>query len=360
MMNDTRACRETPKIDLGNDTNETTYPMVPAGKCFSATTANDWDYVRKVVSFVTNSSECREGAGTESGKNWCGDAARIYFTGQSMGGMSSIQFSVREGKYAQKERPAAIVSCSAGGARNNDATLDGKVPTLLMQGGRDNVAVPTVFAGFNRHLETLHGSPYYYSYYTSETYKILKKDKSLLTKALEILNMSAPLLSKPNYPSQKLAQPQQVLLDADAMWGGALLENYAEALENQSVVGCRENGSLTGIGEDGYIWQTISTTLRNVVGRSVVMKDFEYFKPVSDSVNDAAVDLATIRCAYVPGHGPGTPAKVKFCAFDGFHTWPWNDYNSGKWYPGTDNGRVFHNFVWVDFLENGSLRRSSI
>ena len=84
--------------------------------------------------------------------------SRIFFSGQSMGGMSALQFATPDPTSrpcSQRQscrkavfcllcfcrryflgslRPAAVAACSPGGSRNNDLELQGQVPTLLLQG----------------------------------------------------------------------------------------------------------------------------------------------------------------------------------------------------------------------------------
>ncbi|CAE7941998.1 unnamed protein product [Symbiodinium necroappetens] len=122
--------------------------------CISASGANDWDYVRTVLQAVTEGAICRA---TVPG-GWCGDRSRIFFSGQSMGGMSALQFATPDPTSrpcSQRQscrkavfcllcfcrryflgslRPAAVAACSPGGSRNNDLELQGQVPTLLLQG----------------------------------------------------------------------------------------------------------------------------------------------------------------------------------------------------------------------------------
>ena len=73
-----------------------------------------------------------------------------------MGGMSSLQFASPdpESKYFLGDvAPAAVAACSPGGSRNNDLELQGKVPTMLIQGSRDTIAVPLPWAGYTRDIQ---------------------------------------------------------------------------------------------------------------------------------------------------------------------------------------------------------------
>ncbi|CAE8614297.1 unnamed protein product [Polarella glacialis] len=339
---DPESCRSTSPEERAK---YSTYPMIPT-KCMSASGANDWDYVRKVVQFVTGSPECRSGAGTLSGSSWCGDETRMYFTGQSMGGMASIQFAAGDGKYAlpARHRPAAVVASSAGGSRNNRASLHGQVPTLLMQGSNDHIAAPVVWAGFRRSprktLQALTvGEPF--------TSMRILGNASLLKHAERILGMNGPLPTR-RKPSARV----RFLLQADTAWGGALLAHEAARLSERGELGCADyRGVATSICESGYMWQSFQTTVSNVAGMSVDMSKLSYAAPAS--VAAAAADEITMRCATLDG----VPSEIRVCVYDGHHSWPWKSYKSEAWRWISKRGRVFHDFVWMDFLQGGNVRQ---
>jgi dienelactone hydrolase len=325
-------------------------PPIPH-KCMCASGANDWDYVAQVLRFVVD--------------YYTGDATRIYFTGQSMGGMAAVQFAVSEGKWAlpPEVRPAAIVPSAASAARSFYANLNGTVPTLLMWGYADNTAPPTIWSGYQR--------------FSSNTSKPLSKGglsdmfsdliaaEQLKEKALAITGgMPHAMCSEDVCTSQLCC----LLLQANVMSGGDLLANsrVQQMLMEQEQLGCKNDlGYLTATCSYGFMWEGINATLHGILGYGVDMSKLS-FKPPPSVPQDAqqAIDFL---CADVPNrNGDAMNASrqsvpVRVCVYNGGHSLPWNGKPSGHgsdWSAISGNhGRVFHDFVWKDFLQSGGMVR---
>jgi len=63
----------------------------------------------------------------------------------------------------------------------------------------------------------------------------------------------------------------------------------------------------------------------------------------------------SMQCAKVPH----TAAPVTACIFNGGHCLPWQNWvgYDCNWTRPSQDGRVFHDFVWRDFLRSGNVLR---
>jgi dienelactone hydrolase len=337
--------------------------------CTSASKANDWEYMKIVVEFVA--------------RQFNADKTRIYFTGQSMGGMAALQFSVAEGKYALPKdlQPAAIASCSSGGSRMNQMQLYGKVPTQLMWGFKDDVAAPVPSSGYARALaetndlsayqparkllEVLEEHPAYLnlSAFPQSTEGLLSAPQS---QALTALIHQAMQVTGVSNMSDIPSELQSFLLYADVLTGGALLEGALSELSENQESGCRDSwGEVMSLDDGGIMWEGISTTLSRIVGYKVDWASLQFEAPAS--VPEEAASDIWLKCARVPD----TQVPIRVCIFDGGHSYPWNGfggdwtfvpglyYDDSGFLPSAQGGKVFHDFIYEDFFLGGSLRRSA-
>mmetsp|Transcript_75791 Transcript_75791/g.190633 ORF Transcript_75791/g.190633 Transcript_75791/m.190633 type:complete len:641 (+) Transcript_75791:53-1975(+) len=306
-------------------------------QCASASAANDWDYFKKALGFVVGGDACTRAGFT---KATCVDKARIYYTGQSMGGMSSIQFatSQTESPYymgntlAGDLRPAAIVACSAGGSRNNDVDLMGKVPALIMQGATDYISAATPPLGYM---------------FKGRTDRLAWARGKSLTKALPVVLPQATLYLDIQLSNDAPVSLQKAyVLQADVQQGGELLADALGKLEPP----CNDKlGNPTGLSVSYYMWEGLKTTLQRVVGlnnNKVAMPQLQY-----SAVPGKAAEEINIQCAEA-GEAAGIESQVRVCAFIGGHTYPW--LQSG----GVTNYAAFHEFIWEGFLKGGTRSRS--
>lgn len=310
------------------------YELVPGAQmilrriCASTTAANDWDYLAGVLRWLWRKYDI--------------DKQRIYFTGQSMGGMASLQFAVGKdkGSYWMRDfRPAAVVACSAGGARVNDMELHGKVKTLLMHGYLDYTAPATVWAGYTRDLSTL-----------------LQNDTSL-TRLLtnETILRAMNITSNQTWP-EHLEDQQSMVLEANLMAGGKLLGKGTQELQRQWLLGCQGNDSSPlPISRGGYMWEALNQTLARIVGRHVGMaSELKFALPPEGRVPRAASTAHQFKCATVPRTG----SEIEVCTFRGGHLYPFQDSATGDWSPEAgEDGQVFHDFIWRDWLKGGTVKR---
>jgi len=303
--------------------------QITNANCASASGANDWDYVRSVLYYVTSRNslcaDCR------------GDKDHIYFSGQSMGGMSSLQFAApqRDNKYNMGPySPKAIAACSAAGGSNNDLNLMGKVPTLLMQGSRDTIAVPTVWAGYNRN------DPYYAQegfLPKSDRMQRMYLNDTLVGHAIQVsgLNVDVP---KKEMKGRRI----NLLLMADLQTGGSFLEHYTSAAEQKGLLGCPDKfrGVPLTIDGNSYMWETFGTTLARVAGGVLDMSRLSYHFP--SGFEDPARDIM-LMCANATKTA-GSQAEIQACTFKGGHTYPWVDTEPD----------VLHKFVWEHWFKGGT------
>mmetsp|Transcript_93561 Transcript_93561/g.227307 ORF Transcript_93561/g.227307 Transcript_93561/m.227307 type:complete len:629 (+) Transcript_93561:148-2034(+) len=319
-----RACRN---VNARQRTRQITWK-----NCSSASGANDWDYVHKVLDFVAGRANC---AGLRGNMN------RIYLSGQSMGGMASIQFAVPQpgNKYnLGKYRPKAIVACSPGGSRVNTANLQGKVPTMVMQGYKDDIAPGSVWIGYNR------SDPYYVKsswLVRSNLFLALAQNDTLVQNALNLSgkNRNVPLTGQTGLRAS-------ILLNADTQSGGALLRAQTEALARRGHIGCQSSfdGSTMGIGGDSYLWEVFGTTVGRIAGKPFDMTRLNYQKPGGKFAKKAEdIDLTCANVTRVAG----TTAEVKACTFKDSHTYPWIDRSDS-------DVRTFHQFVWDSWFKGGT------
>lgn len=313
-----RSCRLAPVKALSKES----YWKDPGAQsisrvCASSSAANDWDYLRVTVESVINNHKSA-------------DARRIYFAGQSMGGMASCQFAAPTGKYALPEalQPAAIIPCSMGGSRGNDLDLGGTVPAMLMQGYMDDTAPGSVWAGYLRSFDEAK---------VSEHMKRLLQDAALLQAARAVVGDEAPATA-------------ELLIEADIMSGGHLLHKYTEELLKEKEIGCNSKlGSPTAMGQDGYMWEMLQDTVHRVAGKKIDMSKLTYHTPTSSHVEEGAFKAIRFKCT-------NATDRVKVCTFKGGHDWPWNEEG---WVESSNKGRVFHDFLWMDFLQGGTITRKS-
>ncbi|CAE7557743.1 unnamed protein product [Symbiodinium pilosum] len=319
LLNDVHACH---KVTEEHQKEWASYTQIP-GNCISASGANDWDYVRTVLQAVTQGAVCNA---TVPG-GWCGDRSRIYFTGQSMGGMSALQFATPDPSsryFLGSLGPAAIAACSPGGSRNNDLELQGQVPTLLIQGSQDLVAVPVPWAGHDRNLVRIANMKVFQAMVTNDT-------------LVQLARQSLP------GDFQNLS-PDDLLILADVRQGGALLAEYLPDLADIAGFPDRK-GRMTGISAGAYMWEPLQTTLQRVVQTDVQMSQLRYWNPPDPSGQAASIQL---QCADATAH-------VRVCVFQGGHTYPFLtpdgfEHNASK-------AKAFHDLLWVDWFRNGTLQR---
>lgn len=307
-------------------------PINPA-KCQSASSANDEDYMKQVMEFLV--------------PHYNVDIERIYLTGQSMGGMSSLQWAMHSGTYdLGKYRPAAIAPCSAGAARAHLAKLDAQVPTLLMWGYEDSVAPPTVWAGYDRDNEYLP---------TSAAFETLILDTKLQEQALRVTGKMPQ-----NNCSSDVCEDDIccLMLWANTLTGGDLLKQskLQESLFWRRKLGCynHEMKEMTSLDGSAFMWEGVKTTLREVVGNaSLDFRDLHFQAPDTDIVPEQFQLANDILCAKVPNKND---ADIRVCIFQGGHSYPWKDHDTNDWIAG--GGEVFHDFVWKGFLKEGEVKRS--
>jgi len=317
LLKDVDACRSVPREQ---QEKWSSYAQVPAN-CASASGANDWDYVRKVLEEVTAGEICAPG-------NWCGDRSRIYLTGQSMGGMSALQWATPDpsSRYFLKDlQPAAIAACSPGGSRNNDLDLQGQVPTLLMQGSSDTTAVPVAWVGYTRDLRRITNTPHW---------KRIASNDTLVQAALQ--SLPAEFQNMP---------PGDTLLLADVRQGGALLAEYLPELVESQMSGFPDRmGRITGISAGAYMWEPLETTLQRIVGKDLPMKGLHYWTPQPQQLAEST----SLQCA------DATPT-ARVCIFRGGHTYPFLKPNGFE--HDLEKVKAFHQLIWVEWFRNGTLQR---
>eukprot|EP00928_Gymnodinium_smaydae_P071342 TRINITY_DN54964_c0_g1_i1.p1 TRINITY_DN54964_c0_g1~~TRINITY_DN54964_c0_g1_i1.p1 ORF type:complete len:548 (+),score=36.60 TRINITY_DN54964_c0_g1_i1:64-1644(+) len=323
LLQEPSACQRTQDPEAPSD-------QIPT-VCMSASGANDAEYMERVLRFVIS--------------HYVADSRRIYFSGQSMGGMASLQFAAPNGGLPQDIRPAAIAPCSAGASRSSVAQLHGVVPTLLLWGYADGTAPPTVWQGQNRNPVALT---------STVEFKSLLRNKTLLKQALEITGGIPHSMCALDVCS---SVDCCVLLQANTLTGGKLLKatSLHRKLEHEGQLGCEnDQGELTCIGGGGFMWEGISSTVQGIIGSNVDMSALSWGAP--DKVPKDARDAVDLLCARVPAH-----ATVEICIFNGGHSLPWNGGPGGKgydWMPVAGRyGAVFHEFIWERFFEGGAILR---
>lgn len=301
--------------------------------CMSASGANDADYIESVLQFVVD--------------HYQADPARIYFSGQSMGGMASLQFAAFQADRPldSRVRPAAIAPCSAGASRSSAVQLQGKMPTLLLWGYTDFVAPPTLWAGCNRDNKNLT--------HTAE-FSSLLRNSTLRRLALQVVGGSPHEMC-----DQRVCSSMEccLLLQANAMTGGKLLQETSvqQTYDHAGHLGCENNiGELTSLDSSGFMWEGVLTTLQGVVGHAVDMSSLSWKAP--EKLPQAAQEAIDFLCATVPAE-----TTVKVCIFNGGHSLPWNagpsDLGHDWMQVSGDDGVVFHDFIWEDFLQGGTIKR---
>ncbi|OLP97782.1 hypothetical protein AK812_SmicGene19826 [Symbiodinium microadriaticum] len=318
LLNNPNACH---KVSEAHQKAWSAFSQIPMN-CISASGANDWDYVRTVLQAVTEGAICRA---TVPG-GWCGDRSRIFFSGQSMGGMSALQFATPDPTsryFLGSLRPAAVAACSPGGSRNNDLELQGQVPTLLLQGSRDLVAVPVPWAGHDRDLVRIT---------LTSAWKALVTNDTLVQLALRSLPAAFHNFTKTS-----------ILLLADVRQGGAALLEHLPNLTDAAGFPDRK-GRMTGISAGAYMWEPVQTTLQRIVGKEVQMAQLSYWTPQALSSDPVAIAL---QCA-------DATALTRVCIFQGGHTYPFLKPNGFEDDP--SKARAFHELLWADWFRNGTLR----
>jgi len=274
-----------------------------------------------------------------------GDSNRIYFTGQSMGGMSSLQFATQDtsssyflgGACGHDLRPAAIVACSPGGSRNNVLDLDGKVMALVMQGSTDAIAPATFASGYLRNITVNETLMVYARKDDAFTTLIDSNTDDIVGKAASLLNVSA---DPPNEDAGGRQYQTGLVLQANAQTGGQFLDGK---LNTSLIPGCADKtGMLTGIGSDFYMWEVLNTTVNRVVGlgNPVDMSTLTF------TTTSGPASGERFQCADA-GTAVGTSEEVRACVFNGGHTFPFVD----------SEPKVLHEYVWENFLRSGTVRR---
>lgn len=297
--------------------------MVNINKCASASAANDWDYMHYIVPFVV--------------RHYRGDSRRIYFTGQSMGGMAAVQFSVNKGRYALPEqfRPAAVAACSSSGSRNNQAELNGVVPTLLMQGDADNLAPGTPAHGYTRKGLAWDATALNEMHFFVK----LRKDRKYVELAMNLTHHEL-------FP-MTVDQTSTMLLRANLMKDHDVLKDAWGTKVKTNMVGCHDAyGNRMAVDMSGYMWEPFKTAIARAAGKKVDMANLVYTSGASTFVSEKAAALIGLQCATVPE----TKASVRACVFGGGHDWPWEEF-------GRRGRRFLHDFIWQDFLKGGALKR---
>jgi len=318
-------------------------PQIPT-QCQSASGANDWTYMKKVMDFVDHHYKI--------------DRERIYLTGQSMGGMSSLQWAMQSGDYDLGQyRPAAIAPCSAGAARSHYAELKGQVPTMLMWGYEDSIAPATAWQGYSRNLDYwLPKSPTMKAQILNGAQRHeLKKQALKYTKDSFPTN---PCRVCPHSVSHKDRKLCCLILWANTLSGGELLEgsDAQKYLESTKQLSCpNDMGVLTGCDGSAFMWEGVLTTLRGVTGDpSLKMSNLKFKAPDSSIVPKQYQTMQDMLCADVPNKHN---TDIRVCIYQGGHTYPWK--KSYHWMNGNSGGgQVFHDFVWKGFLKEGGVKRS--
>jgi len=276
-------------------------------------------------------------------------------TGQSMGGMSSLQWAMKNGKYKLGEyRPAAIAPCSAGGARSSYAELDAEVPTLLMWGYEDDIAPATLWQGYDRHNNYLPDSTTFQTQIVSGTEMQFFEQEALKVTGKWPTNKCDYSCTTGTRADKKMCC---LVLWANALTGGELLKGSAAqtSLQASRELGCANDmGELTGLGGSAFMWEGVLSTLRGVVGNaSLDMMTLQFNPPDVSVVPDAFQKTNDMLCADVPNKHQ---QDIRVCIFRGTHTYPWKSDWTNDWIEG--GGQVFHDFVWKGFLKEGKLKRS--
>jgi len=306
------------------------HQMYARTNCTSSGRANDWDYMKTVVQFVV--------------QQFRADKTRIYFSGQSMGGMATLQFAVAEGKYALPKdlQPAAIAPCSPPGSRMNQLELFGKVPTLLMWGFTDDISPPSAFAGYARDYRKLQEALYVAS-------------PIRLAQAMKV----AGITNVSDIPSDI----PHFLLYVDVLTGGAFLSEVVRRLYESQRVGCLDSkGNVMPLSYSGIMGEGLNTTLSRIVGHNVDWTSLKFEAP--SSVPQKAASDVWLMCASVPG----TQVPIRVCIFDEGHTYPWSggqvlnphiEVDGSGFIPSAQGGKVLHDLIYEDFFQGGTLRRSA-
>mmetsp|Transcript_50289 Transcript_50289/g.155697 ORF Transcript_50289/g.155697 Transcript_50289/m.155697 type:complete len:609 (+) Transcript_50289:1-1827(+) len=288
--------------------------------CATMSAQDDSSYLASVLHFVV--------------KRYRVDPRRIYFFGQSQGGMAALSFAA-PGVLPEALRPAAIVVGSAAAARSHSVDLGGSTAVLLLHGARDDIVPPTIWSGVARNTSFLTSTQLWFNIvqaHQEEAQGILRRHS----------NDSVPAFLNPSV----------AVIWANALTGGKLLRRHQKRLAHE--VGCTNAwGESTVVSSDGYLYDPFSRTLSGVAGKEVDMAALHFEAP--QSLPPAA--RRSIQCASVRG----TAAPVRVCIFNGGHCLPWQHWEKYNctWTKMSDHGRVFQNFVWQDFLQGGLLARAS-
>jgi len=227
-----------------------------------------------------------------------GDPERIYFTGQSMGGLATLDMASR---MPAALKPAAIVTTSAGAMRSSTVSLGGEIPALMFHGMKDTIIPPLPWVGMSNT-----GEP-----------------ASSLFPAAKNLSVEETVKLNPGP------------LDAIA-----------------SKLGCANQwGEVTTVSEDGWMYDPLPRTLEGVAGVPVSLNELEWTPPEGypDGVLCSSVPgpKAPLKfCAFDGGHC--LPWQNEFCL------WSTQGLFSDQ------DGRAYHEFVWDDFLQSGTRRRGAL
>jgi len=153
------------------------------------------------------------------------------------------------------------------------------------------------------------------------------------------------------------------LLYADVLTGGAFLGDVVRKLYDNQLIGCLDSkGEVMPLSFSGVMWEGINTTLSRIVGHKVDWASLKFETPAS--VPSKAASDVWLKCASVPD----THAPVRVCIFDEEHTYPWSggqvfspglEVDDTGFIPSAQGGKVLHDFIYEDFFQGGSLRRSA-
>lgn len=304
--------------DLTQQEEEDQTGRMTSSSCAAMSAQNDAEFVAKTLRFVVNRLN--------------GDQRRIYFLGQSQGAMAALGFAA-PGVLPADLQPAAVVACSAAAARSHTVDLGGRVQTLLMHGSRDDIVPPTVWSGVLKNTS-----------FVMTTGLWLDIVKAAQEEAHTILKRH----SNNSVPAN--LNPSGAVLWANVLTGGQFLRQQQRLLARD--MGCPNRwGEATSISLDGFLYDPFTRTLSGVAGREVDMSRLHFQAPLT--LPQPA--RMSIRCASVPN----VAAPVTACIFNGGHCLPWQkwvEYDC-DWTEASGKGRVFHDFVWRDFLGGGSMTR---
>ena len=145
---------------------------------------------------------------------------------------------------------------------------------------------------------------------------------------------------------QTFKSRRDLLLQADIESGGQLLKQFLVGLDNQLACADKK-GELMALGSDGFFWEPLATTVARVAGVKVDFSNLTWSTPSQTKhVPQPKLTNISMRCAAFAGQVEST-----VCTYRGGHTFPF-DSKDGTWMD-----FALHDFIWMDFMKGGNLRR---